>query len=202
MAFQKVQESAEIVIAYTGSGSNMVNVVGAHKVGGYVLADLTSMAAAVDAMVTLEWLPIQTNDVTYVSTTVRGLDKENDLEAVDATGTAAGGDIEKGEPGNVTIAIKKASGFTGRSARGRLYWIGMISSALGTDLNIVDPTPLAEIVAAVDDLRLTIIAEGWLPVIISRFAGGVKRTDGAVFSWLTSTAVGNTVDSQRRRLQA
>ncbi len=200
MAFQSVPETAEIVIAYTGSGANLVNVLAARLTGGYTLPDLEGLAAAVDAIMTSDWLPIQTDDVSYVDTTVRGLESLNDLEAVVNTGAAAGTLAEVGSPGNVTLAVKKLSGFTGRSARGRMYWIGMPRSNLAPNLNQLDVTAAADIVAAVEALRAAIVAEGWLAVIVSRISEKVLRDPAVTFTWTSTGSVNIDVDSQRRRL--
>lgn len=200
MAFQSVPESVEIVVEYLVDESVSVNVFGARLTGGYVLTDLESLADAVDALIVSDWLPAQVEDADYVSTTVRGLESENDLEAVNVDGAGPGTLVEIGSPGNVTFAVKKVSGKTGRSARGRTYWIGMPRSALTANLNRLDASAAAIIVAAVDDLRVAIVTEGWLPVIISRFAGGIKRDEGETFTWIDTVSVDLNVDSQRRRL--
>ncbi|KKL06218.1 hypothetical protein LCGC14_2598240 [marine sediment metagenome] len=200
MAFQKVVDAAEIVIEYVGNAQVLKNVIHASKSGGYVLADLTALAVAVDANITAAWLGNQTQDVSYVQTIVRGLALENDLEAIDNTGAAAGGVLSKGLPGNVTLAIKRTSGLTGRSARGRLYWIGIPAAQLSIDENVVDTTAVADIVSNVESMRASINATVWTPAIVSRFTNGVARSEGKLFTWTGSSAVNNNVDSQRRRL--
>lgn len=200
MAFQAVPDTVEIVIEYLVDESVSVNVFGAELAGGYTLTDLENLADAVDAVVVADWLPAQVEDAVYVSTTVRGLAAENDLEAVNTDGAGGGGLIEIGSPGNVTFAVKKVSGKTGRSARGRTYWIGMQRSGLTANLNRMDASAAAAIVGAVDALRAGIVTEGWAPVIISRFSGGVKRAQGVTFTWIDSVSVDLNVDSQRRRL--
>ncbi len=201
MVFQPVTDTAEIVIKYNGYGSDMVNVLAAAKSGGYDLADLTALAAAVDALVAADWLEIQTEDVAYVSTTVRGLANQNDFEVVNSDTAGAGELVEIGMSGNVTVSIKKESGFTGRSARGRIYWIGMVRSQLSANKNRVDGTALALIETKLELMRTGIVTAGWTPVIISRFSEGVQRTPVALtFPWISSTAINDEVDSQRRRL--
>lgn len=200
MAFQAVPDTAEIVIEYVGNGQPMVNTLYAKKTGGYSLADLTALAVVVDANVTSAWLPDQTQDVSYVKTTVRGLAVENDQEAIVTTGAAAGGIATKGLPNNCTLAIKKISGQTGRSARGRCYWIGLPSTDLTTDENVVDTAKVATIVANMNSMRGSIEGSVWTAVLVSRFTGGAKRATGVTFPWLSNVAVDNNVDSQRGRL--
>lgn len=200
MAFQSVPETAEIVIEYLGNSETMNNVLQARKVGGYDLADLIVLAAAVDASVVLNWLPIQTNNINYIKTTVRGLEFINDQETINDDGAAVGGVLSDALPGNVTFSVKKSSGLTGRTARGRVYWIGMPQNNLQVNENLLLTAKADLIEAAVDAMRVAIAATVWTPVIVSRFLAGVQRPTGATFTWIDSTAVNFNVDSQRRRL--
>ncbi len=200
MAFQSVVNSAEAVITYAGHGQEFKNIVHAQKVSGYDLTDLEALAAAVDASVVADWLPIQSSDYTYLNTTVRGLNAINDQETTDDTGSAAGGGGANALPDNVTLSIKKSSGLTGRSARGRLYWIGTPLGKLATNENQYTTAGRDEIVAAVEALRVAIGATAWDPIIVSRWLDNVKRSTGAVFPWVDTVAVNINVDSQRRRL--
>jgi len=200
MAFQSVPQTAEIVVRYTGQGSNMVNVMAARLVGGYSLSDVELLAGAVDAVVGLQWLAIQTDEVTYVQTNVRGLELINDVEAVNDDNTGPGALTAVGLPGNATVAIKKQSGLTGRSARGRLYWIGLTNLNLQVDKNKLDAVAVNAIEFALEATRTAILGVGWTPVIVSRFLDGVLRPTGATFNWINTEAVNFDVDSQRRRL--
>ena len=200
MAFQAVPDAAEAVITYTQNDSVMKTVLHAFKPGGYNLADLTVLASAVDLAVAASFLPIQTVEVGYNFTTVRGLAFENDQEVVDATSAGLGGVAGPGLPSSVTFSIKKSSGLTGRSARGRLYWIGLLATNLAPNENQLDVAAQVAAVAAVDAMRAAIGATVWTPAIVSRFSGGVPRTTGVTFTWTTTTSVNTNVDSQRRRL--
>lgn len=200
MAFQSVPLTAEIVISYEGNNVTSNNVLQAKLGGGYDLADLEVLAAAVDAAVVADWLPLQTLDQDYLSTTVRGLEFANDQETVNNDGTGPGGDTNAGLPGSVTIAIKKSSGLTGRSARGRMYWIGMPKSELAANENFVLLSYVVDVEDAVEAMRAAIAATVWDPVIVSRFLDGAPRATGATFSWIATVAVNENVDSQRRRL--
>ena len=200
MAFQSVPQTAEIVIKYEGNQVDSVNVLQAKLTGGYSLTDLEDLADAVDASIVADWLPIQTQDQAYISTTVRGLEFINDQETINTDGAGAGGNAVKGLPGSVTFSVKKSSGLTGRSARGRMYWIGIPSDKLAGNENQVLSAHVVEIRDAVEDMRLAIAATSWDPVIVSRFLDGSPRATGAVFNWIATVAVNENVDSQRRRL--
>lgn len=200
MAFQSVPNVGEIVITYQGHGEEFKNIVHAILPGGYLLADLTALAAAVDIAVAANFLPIQSVDYLYLNTLVRGLQFENDQEVTNAVSSALGAGSAAAMPDNVTLSIKKESGFTGRSARGRLYWIGTRSGDIASNENAYAPASVTAIVAAIEGLRVAIAATIWNPVIVSRFQNGVARDPGVTFPWVGTVAVNGNVDSQRRRL--
>jgi len=200
MAFQPVPNTAEIVITYLQNSVSMNNVLNAFKATQYDLADLQLLADAVDIAVAASWLPIQTFDTNYIRTTVRGLEFENDQEVSQDLNAGVGGVLIKGLPNQVSFAIKKQSGLTGRTARGRLFWIGITATMLQPDenkLNIVDADAVE---AAVDAMRAAITATVWQAVIVSRFLDNVKRPTGTVLNWISSDAVDIQVDTQRPRL--
>lgn len=200
MAFQAVPDAAEIVITYLQNGIQSNNVLHARKPGGYDLGDLIALAVAVDAVVGTDWLPLVTTDATYQQTLVRGLAFVNDQEAVNNASSAVGGDAQEGLPMNVTWSVKKASGLTGRNARGRVYWMGMPSNKLKTNENLIETVYADAVVVAIEAMRIGITASVWTAAIVSRFLANVKRPVGVTFEWTETVAVNDVVDTQRRRL--
>ncbi len=200
MAFQAVPDGAEIVIQYLVNLQVMKNVLHAFKPGGYNLTDLTTLATIVDANVATAWLPDQTLDAAYINTTVRGLAAENDQEVSVNASAGVGLLATQALPGNVTLAIKKTSGLTGRSARGRVYWIGLAREQLDTNENFTTIAAKDAIVANVNSMRGSISGTVWTAAIVSRFLNGVKRATGVTFEWTGTEAVNTAIDSQRRRL--
>ena len=200
MVFQSVPNTADIVITYVQNGKNIQNVLQAFKAVQYDLSDLQLLATAVDIAVAANWLPIQSSDASYVRTTVRGLEFENDQEATADASAGAGLTLVSGLPNSVTFAVKKQSGLTGRSARGRLFWMGMPRDALQANENKLIIASADAIEAAVDGVRAAITATIWQAVIVSRFEDNVRRPFGIVFNWINSEAVDIQVDNQRGRL--
>lgn len=202
MAFQKVVDTAQISVIYTYNGEPAQNVFYAEHAGGYLLADLVALADQIDANVGLTWLPDQPAQASYVRTEVRGLAVENDLLVINNDTAGSGGDAGEALPGNVTFSIKKSSPFTGRSARGRTFWIGIPRSRLEVaDRNELTALYVSEIVANVDLIRSqTNIVPGWQAVLVSRFTEGAKRSEGVTFDWVSSSAVDLVVDTNRGRL--
>ncbi len=202
MAFQSVPETAQINIIYTYNSVTCENVLYGRKTGGYSVGDLAALAAQIDTQINSSWLPLQPAEAVYLRTEVRGLENENDLVVENNTNTGPGTDLTDPVPNNVTFAIRKSSGLTGRSARGRLYWIGIPRDKLTSpDENNLLSTYVTALVDAVDDQRVGINAvTGWAAVLVSRFQGGAKRAEGVTFPWLSTGAIDARVDTQRGRL--
>ncbi len=202
MAFQSVPETAEIDIIFTYNNVICQNVHYARLPGGYTLTDLQAMADAID----LVWPVTIVNDVpaevVYLRTEVRGLEFINDQVAEQALSTGPGTDPGAPLPNNVTFAIKKGSGKTGRSARGRTYWIGIPRSKLDPlDENLLDSLYVTGLVNNVIAIKNSINSVGlWEAVIVSRFSEGVKRTTGVTFPWITTGFTDLRVDTIRGRL--
>lgn len=202
MVFQPVPETAEIDIIFTYNGVTVQNVHYARLPGGYSLADLQALADAVD----LVWPTTTINDVPaeveYVKVEVRGLEFENDQIAQSDLSAGPGTDPTAPLPNNVTFAIKKSSGLTGRSARGRVFWIGITKSKIDPeDENLLTTTFEATVVADIDFIRVTIASVGlWEPVLVSRFTGGEARAEGKTFPWISTSSTDRRVDTHRGRL--
>lgn len=200
MAYQRVPETAEITVNFTVNAIPQQNTFYARKSGGYSTADLAALAGAVDAAVGTYWLDDMTTAALYVKTVVRGLDLEFDQIVEDVGSTGPGTQPTSEQPANVSFAIKKLSGLTGRSARGRIYVIGMYESAFGADTNYVTSAYAAQWAGNVDQIRVAINTIGWTPVLVSRYSGGTKRPEGITFVWTGSTYTDLRVDSRRDRL--
>lgn len=200
MAFQRVPNTVEITVVMVQNVETVTNTFHAEKSGGYDLADVVALALLVNQLVAAQLVPIMTNDALYLRVEVRGLDVENDLFAENGDDTSVGLVPSEGLPNNVTLSIKKASGFTGRSARGRWYVIGLPQADLSTNENQWLLTATDDAVSAVEGIRTGVAISVWTPVIVSRFTNGAPRPEGVTFDWLSVVAVDRLVDSQRGRL--
>ncbi len=202
MAFQRVPNTVSIQIIYTQNAVFVQNSFYAQLLAGYVLADLVALASGIDGQVQGTWKPQQNPNAIYIRTEVRGLDQENDLTATDNTNNGPGGFVSEAVSNNVTLAVKKTSGLTGRSARGRTYWIGIPRTQLeAVNENFFDAGYVTAVEAAVDSIRTQINALPlWIPVLVSRFANNIQRPEGVTFPWIGTACVDNIVDTQRGRL--
>lgn len=202
MVFQPVLNTVEIDVIYTQNGETLQNTFYAELLGGYVQSDLQALTDAVDLQISGSWKAEQPPESVYVRTEVRGLSVENDLTATNNVGAGPGVHAGNAMPNNVTFSIKKTSGLTGRSARGRTYWIGVPNTQIDvSNENFVNAPWAANVVTNVGTIRTTIAATGlWLPRLVSRFAAGVPRSSGKTFAWTGETNVDLRVDTLRGRL--
>lgn len=199
MAFQSVPQCASIEIVFSAGGVTVENQLHAKFSGDYVQSNLDDLAANVDVAVGTYYVPITHDFCTYLHTHVRGLTSIIDLEATDGTNTDTGPDSTGPKPNNVTLAISLRTGHTGRSARGRLYMVGLANDKF-LNTNEVETSYATAAIAMVGHIQTAISAAGWTMGIVSRFSGGVKRTTG-IFTPITDIIVVNKVsDSQRGRL--
>jgi len=199
MAFQSVPETAEIAVRYVINGILCINTFYARRSGGYSLGQLTALASTVDAWVHADWKGFISNQAAYNNTIVRGLENENDFEVIDDTNSGVGASASAPMPNNVCLAIKRLSGLTGRSARGRVYCT-LLAADVSTDENRVGSTSASNRVTALNALTADIAGIGWTEVIVSRFSGGVKRAAGVTFPVVAYQSTDLRIDTQRRRL--
>ncbi len=202
MAFQKVVNTVEIAVIGSVNGKVIQNTFYAEHDTPYNLADVVSLIDSIDNNVGIGWLPDQASDYDYLRTEGRGLEFENDVFASNNDSAGSGSGASSSLPNNVTISIKKESGLTGRSARGRTFWMAPLKGELVVaNENFFESAYVALIVADVDLIRSTITGlAGWQAVLVSRFSGGLERDEGETFNWLTTVAVDNRVDTQKGRL--
>ena len=204
MAYQRVPETAEIRVFYNVGNREVSNVYHAEKVGGYSQSDIDGLAAEVSFVGATAQLASMSGNDAYVRTEVRGLDQENDLFAVDTTGAAAGALSVYPYPQNVSFCIRQLSNVTGRSARGRIYYCGVIRDAFDNSTDGQDRLSVAyanAYLGYIDGMRTTIDNYGtWDPVIVSRYHNSVKRAEAIVFPWISSDYTTRTVATRRSRL--
>lgn len=202
MTFQRVPNTAEINVIYTLNAITVQNVFYAEFAAGYAVGDLQALVDQIDLQVSVSWLPDQPSEAIYVRSEVRGLNAEFDFLVTQNANAGPGTAIGQALPNNVTLSIKKFSGLTGRSARGRTYWIGINEVEMqGGNENLLNQAYVDLLVADVDFIRTKIdVLAGWSAVLVSRFSDNVKRAEGITFPWVGSVAVDIKVDTQRPRL--
>lgn len=204
MAFQSVPETVEITVNYTYGGNQIVNTYHARQSGGYNQAGIDALAVAIDNTAVPGLLADQTVWIDYMRTDVRGLENENDITASASASAASGGLGVVGTPGNVSFAVQRLSGLTGRSARGRVYVAGIPASYVDGSKAAVgklESAAAAAYVGHIDGFRTVIDAVGtWDPVIVSRYNEGSKRATGVTFPWTSTQYSSLRLATMRKRL--
>jgi len=111
----------------------------------------------------------------------------------------AGTAIGTSYPGGTTFAIKFSGGLSGRSARGRMYWIQLHTAQIsGDQVTSADAAAIVAIVANFfDDVET---ATGLTHVTTSYCHDGAWRTTANNVPVLNYIATDTNVDSQRKRL--
>lgn len=199
MAFQRVPDTAEIILEGLMGGQQIINTFYGHMEGGYAIADVEALATDVDTWVLADWLPNMPSNYEYVRTTVRGLNAAIDLIATANANAGPGEALPSTLSNNASFSVKRSSGFTGRGARGRVFLPPPTASFMLDD-NHVSPAGVSAFHAALVGLDAVISGAGWIPVMVHRVEAGVPLAVAVVFTVVEWIVVDNVIDSMRRRL--
>lgn len=200
MPFIPATDCAEAVIRQTLNGVNVVNVVKFRSNTGYDQGDIDALATYISTEWAAEFLPLQTNALTYVRTDVRGLGNVEDLFGTSNVGSGNGTDSAGTPlPANTAFAVKFTTGLTGRSTRGRIYIAGLNAADLDTDENTIKATKANAWVDAAEQVFANVPAP-WVHVILSYFADGLPRSNGVTYTVNDYSYTDRRIDTMRRRI--
>ena len=160
---------------------------------------IADLAEATDLWMGTELLPLLSDNVSYTITNVRGLESENDIERSSSVSAAQGGVAAVPLPNNIAFVVKRLSGLTGRSARGRVYVPGIPTSAQTSNENFVGQTFADNVLAAFNEFQSYLTGTGWTEVIVSRYTAGAKRLLGVTFPVVNWEYTDFRLDSRRDR---
>jgi len=200
MPFVPAPNIVRLEIRATKAGQKIENRLHINCFHEPTMADFSAIHSIVVTSVTSAWVPQLPGDLTLNSNFFVSLHEENgiQLEAPYAAGLV-GTNLGQAAPNQNTICVSLRSGAAGRSARGRLYWMGLTEEQYNG--NVMDAPDLTAIVGAVDNLRAQLIAGGYHWMIVSYIHNNAPRVGGPVyFDILSVLAVDNVLDSQRRRM--
>jgi hypothetical protein len=196
--FIPVPNTARVRMVYDLFGQKVMNVFYWEQATPFTTSDLAVLNNAIKTAWEDNVQAVQSNDLTLSFLEATALDSAAGFQEtllVDEVGGAAVAAM----PGNVTWAIKFASGLTGRSQRGRMYFLGLHE----TDVtgNAVVSSAAALILAAYEGFFGDVAtATGATHVVVSYCALGVWRSTGQTTPITAYINVDDLVDSQRRRL--
>lgn len=123
-----------------------------------------------------------------------------------SVGGGAGSSASAALPSEVAVVVTKRSGFTGIQNRGRLYFPGWATNALGTG-NVVAAAAVTALGNWANTIGTVLSAQGYTHVIGQPARGGYTGSTGTVHPARAATSVDvtsmtvrdNHWDSQRRR---
>jgi len=196
--FIPAPNTARVRMVYTLYGQTIMNVFYWQGDAPLIAADLSGLVDEVHTAWTARFKPVQAADVelNYIEATALDTDSSPSVTAsVGEAGTASGVSY----PGGTTFAIKFSGGVSGRSGRGRMYWIQLHTAQITGDQ--VTSADAAAIVGLVSDFFDDVeTATGLTHVVTSYCHAGAWRTTASNTSVINYIATDTNVDSQRRRL--
>lgn len=198
--FIPAENTASLELIMTLSGQRVENALHVQYPGSITESYVRLLAEGAIAAWLVELAPQMSEDVQLVLVRTKDLSSEDSFGFEVAPSTIYTGLLNQASlPGNVTVSTKFASGRTGRSYRGRAYWVGL-SELQVTGNELADG--VAEAISdAWESFFDAILATDGSPihVVVSYCHDGSWRTTAQVTPVTNYTTDGN-VDSMRRRL--
>lgn len=200
MAFVPTPNTVKACLRYIQNGQNTCNVfhfdIGHEPTEG----DLRDVADMVSTWWQGLLRPLIHPGTSLVAVEVWDVSAENQEGIVSTTGLpVAGAGTGNALPNNATVCVKCATGFTGRTRRGRKYVAGLQHEQLNSDRQTLQSTVWAAIEDAFRELITDAATAGFTWVINSIIEDGVPRLAG-LNTPVTDISVNRVLDSQRRRL--
>lgn len=200
MAFVPITDVIRIVPHFTHpSGKDMVNVLYVRdNIGGEINARMTLLLGAYIGWWSNYCADHVSNEVALSRIIVTDMSVPNgaqiDFPVDDTTGNVASPAL----PANVTFATSFRTGFSGRSYRGRAYWIGLAESmVVGNEVTELQADYIRDAWQGFDG---AVGLESMGHVLVSFVQNGVVLEQPVVTPINNYVNVDRRVDTQRRRL--
>ena len=200
MAYIPVTDVASIEIFMRLAGQSIeTNYAAYHPTEPPTIGDLEDLAEAVLNWVDSVLFPQLSIDLSCVGVKVTDLSTVSSPTFTATPVSAMVGDVaQPSEANSLAFVVKHLTAGRGRSYRGRSYVPGIPKTSM-TDPNTVSAVLAANLLDAYNQLDTDLVAEGWGPVVISRFTGGAPRVTGVATPILNHNYTSLTIKNQRRR---
>lgn len=201
MAFQSVPNAAGISVRWgLPSGVQAESTFYAQYFDSPDSSQLNELVVAVWDATVEGMLNHLSNLVTLREVYARGLTAEIDAQATYAdTVTPVGVLTGQAHPNNVSFALARRSGLTGRSSRGRIFW-PLVSLSQTIGFNYMVETQALAMIQDMQAIDLAIQSVGATSVIVSRFANNAQRPVGVTFPIAAWGYTDLRLDTRRMRL--
>jgi hypothetical protein len=199
MAFVPAPRIAMVEIRATLANQLIENRIYVHVTVGTVEGLLADIANIVNGWVQGTYFDLLPDTVTLREVVATDMSVENGAQhTIAPVGPFVGARVGNPMPNEVTCCLSLRTGFRGRSARGRFYWLAIPAGEVTG--NIISSSYLADVVAAGNALKTLLAANAWEWTIVSFVSNKNPRPGGPVYFFVDSTLVtDNVVDSMRSR---
>lgn len=198
--FIPAPNTAKLEMIYSEFGQRIENVLHIRKIGGWTSETLLDLANAAQQAWTTNLRPAQAGDVTIQLIRATDVSVENGPGVEIGDISPNGGLLQSpGLPTGTTVATKFSTGLTGRSNRGRAFWVGLVEEDVtGNQISGVVQTRINQ---AWNNFFTDLVGlvPGAQHVVVSYCNNKAWRTTAAVNTVL-SYSTDLDVDSMRRRL--
>lgn len=197
MAFQAVPNTIGVNVRGTANGKPVENTFYYKYVTPLIGSAMCALAADFATQIAADWLAQLPANVGITSIFIRDLASEFAEQCEYGFSALVGTASGEALPSLNTVAVARKSGLTGRSARGRIYWLGLSEGQVAN--STIDSGVLTAIAAALNGFDAVAVAASLVPVTVSRWADGVKRATGITFPtnpWVVNDVY---VDTRRSR---
>lgn len=201
--FQPVPKTVEITVQGQRDNQLIENKFYAQGVSAITEAMVAALASIVDSWVASSFLANLPDNYQYLRTIARDLSSEASFEVINHTNGGAVGAITGDYlPNNVSVAVHRDTGLSGKKAKSRIYWPG-ISDVQQGGANTLSTTAAASFISSLNDLLSLIQANTsntWTYGYVQRVLNGVKLSIGNFVAVFGHSLTDLILDSMRDRL--
>lgn len=197
-AFIPAVNTAKLTMNYLLRGQQVMNVHYFRNTAGWDAASIEELAIEAAAAWGAHMSALQPVALELISVVALDVDTSDSFTfelPVGSNGTALGEAL----PGNVTLAVKFLTGFSGRSRRGRMYWLQLTEGQVDGDT--VDEEFLPDLLNGVAQFFQAIeTAMATVTHVVVSYCNDGAWLSSALITGVTGYTSEGIVDSQRRRL--
>jgi len=200
VAFQPAPNCAKVEIRYINAGQQIENVMH-FQLGSatYDAAALEELATNVLAVVTSDWMPLVSDEVTLAEVKATDIENEGGISfTAFPASTTIGGKTGNALPNETSFAVRMKAATGGRNGSGRVFWPALTVGQCDT-ANTLSATSMDDIIDAVQALIDALAVLGHIAVILSRYFNNAQRAEAIPFAIASVNAFDRVLDSQRRR---
>lgn len=198
MAFIPAPASAKIEVRFNWDSQLVENVFHCLVTDPLTSAQASSIFGVVDNWVKVTLRPRQVNNVTYREVQITGLAAQDSPRFIFSGDGLVGTNTGSRLPNQNTVAVKAGTGFGGRSARGRVFHIGL--SGTQVTGNLLSTAETTALISTYNALMTSMTTAGFPIHVLSYYHNLAPRTAAVQYPITGYTMVDSIVDSQRRRM--